>query len=115
MFGLGLLIVGKVIQTKLQKRFMEHFQVLNVQVPFLFKGIVDALNVPITADTTVWVVAGSLIAGCKSFRYSTLSFQSMTATAPHLAQMVLPEWAQRCPLNFSMPSSPVSVSPPCAG
>jgi ABC transporter ATM len=48
--ALGLLIGGKV---------------LNVQVPFFFKDIVDGLNVPITGDTTVWVVAGAAIAGCE--------------------------------------------------
>jgi hypothetical protein len=39
--------------------------VLNVQVPFFFKQIVDSLNVEITAETTVWVLAGASIAGCK--------------------------------------------------
>lgn len=48
-------------------------QVLNVQVPFLFKNIIDMLNVPITADTTVWVLAGSLIAGCKIIMFHDLS------------------------------------------
>ena len=43
-------------------------KVLNVQVPFFFKQIVDALNVPITAETTVWVLAGTAIAGCESER-----------------------------------------------
>jgi hypothetical protein len=40
-----------------------------VQVPFLFKAIVDALNVPITGDTTVWILAGSLVAGCEFFHH----------------------------------------------
>lgn len=48
--ALALLIAGKV---------------LNVQVPFFFKQIVDALNVPITESSTVWVLAGASIAGCK--------------------------------------------------
>lgn len=48
--ALGLLVGGKV---------------LNVQVPFFFKDIVDGLNMPITGDTTVWVVAGAAIAGCE--------------------------------------------------
>lgn len=38
---------------------------MNVQVPFFFKEIVDAMNVEITSDTTVWVLAGASIAGCK--------------------------------------------------
>jgi ABC transporter ATM len=48
--ALGLLIAGKL---------------LNVQVPFFFKQIVDSLNVPITESTTVWVLAGASIAGCE--------------------------------------------------
>jgi ABC transporter ATM len=43
-------------------------KVLNVQVPFFFKTIVDALNVPITSDTAVWTVAGAAIAGCELLR-----------------------------------------------
>jgi ABC transporter ATM len=49
--ALGLLVAGKL---------------LNVQVPFFFKQIVDSLNVPITESTTVWVLAGASIAGCRS-------------------------------------------------
>jgi ATP-binding cassette subfamily B (MDR/TAP) protein 7 len=51
--ALGLLVAGKL---------------LNVQVPFFFKYIVDSLNVPITESTTVWVLAGASIAGCKCWR-----------------------------------------------
>lgn len=40
-------------------------QLLNVQVPALFKAVVDTLNLEITSGGTVWVVAGSLILGCK--------------------------------------------------
>lgn len=39
-------------------------QVLNVQVPQIFKWVVDSLNVDITSASTVWVLAGSLIIGC---------------------------------------------------
>ena len=38
---------------------------LNVQVPIFFKQIVDSFNIEMTADSTVWVVGGSVIAGCK--------------------------------------------------
>ena len=41
-------------------------KVLNVQVPFFFKDIVDSLNVPITESSTVWVLAGASIIGCES-------------------------------------------------
>ncbi|KAF8514884.1 P-loop containing nucleoside triphosphate hydrolase protein [Hysterangium stoloniferum] len=72
LFGLGLLVSGKV---------------LNVQVPFLFKGIVDALNVPITSDTTVWVLAGSLIAGYGLARMgATLSTELLNAVFARVGQ-----------------------------
>ncbi|KAF8239587.1 iron-sulfur clusters transporter ATM1 [Tricholoma matsutake] len=48
LLGFGLLVSGKI---------------LNVQVPLIFKTVIDSLNVDITAGTTVWVVAGSLILG----------------------------------------------------
>ncbi|ORX37664.1 hypothetical protein BD324DRAFT_622810 [Kockovaella imperatae] len=57
--ALGLLIGGKV---------------LNVQVPFFFKQIVDSLNVPITSETTVWVLAGASIAGYGVARVFTTLF-----------------------------------------
>ncbi|TYJ57976.1 iron-sulfur clusters transporter ATM1, mitochondrial [Cryptococcus floricola] len=57
--ALSLLITGKV---------------LNVQVPFFFKDIVDALNVPITDNTTVWVLAGASIAGYGAARVLTTLF-----------------------------------------
>ena len=40
-------------------------QILNVQVPMFFKQIVDILNVPFTPESTVWVIAGSVILSCK--------------------------------------------------
>jgi len=45
-------------------------KVLNVQVPFYFKSIVDSLNVDFVAiGGTVWTVAGSVIIGCMSSYY----------------------------------------------
>lgn len=43
-------------------------QLLNVQVPFFFKGIVDALNVEIdpTSGQGVFAIAGTVIIGCTS-------------------------------------------------
>ncbi|KAL7425175.1 Iron-sulfur clusters transporter atm1, mitochondrial [Cryptotrichosporon argae] len=49
-------------------------KVLNVQVPFFFKQIVDSLNVPITESTTVWVLAGASIAGYGAARVLTTLF-----------------------------------------
>lgn len=40
-------------------------QLLNVQVPLIFKDIVDTLNVDLPVETTVWAVAGTLIVGCE--------------------------------------------------
>ncbi|KAG6856298.1 Iron-sulfur clusters transporter atm1, mitochondrial [Tephrocybe sp. NHM501043] len=57
--GFGLLIGGKV---------------LNVQVPLIFKGVIDSLNVDITANSTVWVVAGSLILGYGAARIGATVF-----------------------------------------
>lgn len=39
-------------------------QLLNVQVPALFKSIIDSLNIEMTADSTAWILAGSVIIGC---------------------------------------------------
>ncbi|KAG2131378.1 P-loop containing nucleoside triphosphate hydrolase protein [Suillus clintonianus] len=57
--GFGLLIAGKV---------------LNVQVPQLFKTVIDALNLDVMADSTVWVVAGSLILGYGAARTGATLF-----------------------------------------
>ncbi|WRT69765.1 iron-sulfur clusters transporter ATM1, mitochondrial [Kwoniella shivajii] len=59
MGALALLIAGKI---------------LNVQVPFFFKTIVDSLNVPITESSTVWVLAGASIAGYGAARVLTTAF-----------------------------------------
>jgi ATP-binding cassette subfamily B (MDR/TAP) protein 7 len=40
--------------------------VLNVQVPFWFKEIVDGLNMDVTEAGTVWMVVGWSILGCAS-------------------------------------------------
>ncbi|KAG6873048.1 Iron-sulfur clusters transporter atm1, mitochondrial [Termitomyces sp. Mi166 len=62
LLGFGLLIGGKV---------------LNVQVPLVFKSVIDALNVDITASSTVWVVAGSLILGYGAARIGATVFGEM--------------------------------------
>jgi ATP-binding cassette subfamily B (MDR/TAP) protein 7 len=41
-------------------------KVLNVQVPFWFKEIVDGLNMDVTEAGTVWMVVGWSILGCAS-------------------------------------------------
>ena len=54
---------------------------MNVQVPALFKAVVDTLNLEITSGETIWVVAGSLILGCKRWIWTDLAKVSLT---PHL-------------------------------
>ena len=54
---------------------------MNVQVPALFKAVVDTLNLEITSGETVWVVAGSLILGCKRWIWTDLATVKLT---PHL-------------------------------
>ncbi|KII89736.1 hypothetical protein PLICRDRAFT_39892 [Plicaturopsis crispa FD-325 SS-3] len=61
-FGFALLIGGKV---------------LNVQVPSLFKNVIDSLNVDIADASTVWVVAGSLILGYGAARVGASLFGEM--------------------------------------
>ncbi len=47
------------------KVMLGHRQILNVQVPFYFKSIVDSMNVDFTAlGGTAWTVAGSMIVAC---------------------------------------------------
>lgn len=68
--SVSLLIAGKVLITlshsapsNTDDRYYP--KVTTVQVPFLFKIIVDSLNVPMTASSTVWAVAGLSIVGCE--------------------------------------------------
>lgn len=48
-------------------------KVLNVQVPFYFKSIVDSMNIDfIAVGGTAWTVAGSMIVACKTNQTTTL-------------------------------------------
>ncbi|TFK82112.1 P-loop containing nucleoside triphosphate hydrolase protein [Polyporus arcularius HHB13444] len=70
--GLGLLISGKL---------------LNVQVPLLFKQVIDALNLDVHAVSTAWVVAGSLILGYGAARIgATLFGELLNATFASVGQ-----------------------------
>ncbi|KAI8875185.1 hypothetical protein K501DRAFT_72411 [Backusella circina FSU 941] len=40
-------------------------KLLNVQVPFFFKNVVDSLNITMPDDATLWAVCGAAIIGCK--------------------------------------------------
>ncbi|KAI0081011.1 P-loop containing nucleoside triphosphate hydrolase protein [Panus rudis PR-1116 ss-1] len=72
LLGFALLITGKL---------------LNVQVPIFFKKIIDALNIPITDDSTVWVVAGALILGYGGARIgASLSSELLNAVFARVGQ-----------------------------
>jgi ATP-binding cassette subfamily B (MDR/TAP) protein 7 len=68
--GVGLLISGKVRLSSLLppifagSSLFVGLQLLNVQVPLFFKQVIDTLNIPIDAQSTVWIVCGSVILGC---------------------------------------------------
>lgn len=45
---------------------MKQIQILNVEIPFYFKNIVDSMNVDFaTVGGTAYTVAGSMIIACK--------------------------------------------------
>jgi ABC transporter ATM len=68
--SLGLLVGAKVIHIAVLrwlKADLLYRQVLNVQVPFYFKSIVDSMNVDFIAlGGTAYTVAGSMILACRS-------------------------------------------------
>ncbi|KIJ56935.1 hypothetical protein M422DRAFT_198274 [Sphaerobolus stellatus SS14] len=70
--GMGLLVTAKL---------------LNVQVPFLVKSIVDTFNLPVTSDTTVWVLGGTIILGYGLARIgATLSTELLNAVFARVGQ-----------------------------
>ena len=75
LLGFFLLVSAKV---RVQEHFCKPqrtdycFKVLNVQVPQIFKNVIDSLNVEITDQSTVWILAGSMIIGCLSFHITRL-------------------------------------------
>lgn len=74
LLGFALLISGKVcgLLTCGVYKCIIASQILNVQVPLIFKNVIDSLNVDITASSTVWVVVGSLVLGCACTQSSDL-------------------------------------------
>ncbi|KAJ2929640.1 hypothetical protein H1R20_g7456, partial [Candolleomyces eurysporus] len=62
-------------------------KLLNVQVPQLFKWVIDSLNVDITSDSTVWLLAGTLIVGYGAARIgATLSSELLNAVFANIGQ-----------------------------
>ncbi|ETW76251.1 ABC transporter [Heterobasidion irregulare TC 32-1] len=75
LLGVGFLVSGKI---------------LNVQVPFFFKQIIDTLNIPVTSDSTVWVVCGSIILGYGAARISaTLLGELLNAVFANVGQRAI--------------------------
>ncbi|KAI9277622.1 P-loop containing nucleoside triphosphate hydrolase protein [Sporodiniella umbellata] len=60
--ALGLLVGGKL---------------LNVQVPFFFKNVVDSLNATIPEDGTLWAICGAAIIGYGLARLGASAFQEL--------------------------------------
>lgn len=87
-------------------------QLMNVQVPFYFKQIVDTLSSPIDPSTPegLWTVAGTVIVGCTSLR--PLLFSSVLTRR---AQMASRGSSPRPSRNSGPPSSLMSLSRPFAG
>ncbi|KAF8910533.1 iron-sulfur clusters transporter ATM1 [Gymnopilus junonius] len=62
-------------------------KVLNVQVPQLFKNIVDSLNVDIQDGSTAWIIVGSLILGYGAARMgATVSNELLNAVFANIGQ-----------------------------
>ncbi|KAJ7757687.1 P-loop containing nucleoside triphosphate hydrolase protein [Mycena maculata] len=61
-FGFGLLISSKL---------------LNVQVPLIFKNIIDSLNMDIASTSTAWTIAGTLVLGYGAARIGSAVFSEL--------------------------------------
>ncbi|KAJ3988006.1 P-loop containing nucleoside triphosphate hydrolase protein [Lentinula detonsa] len=59
--------------------FLVSGKVLNVQVPLLFKQIIDSLNLPIdpSSSATVWTIAGATILGYGAARIGAIVFSEL--------------------------------------
>ncbi|KAF5389039.1 hypothetical protein D9757_004956 [Collybiopsis confluens] len=51
--------------------FLISGKVLNVQVPLIFKQIIDSLNIPLdpSSSSTIWTIAGATVLGCKTYTF----------------------------------------------
>lgn len=78
---------------------VQHAQILNVQVPFFFKDIIDTLNVQIDPSTGqgVFAIAGTVVVGCKSLLLH--SVQSSTVDSDNLRTVQLPSTSSHTALS----------------
>ncbi|XP_006459611.1 hypothetical protein AGABI2DRAFT_184231 [Agaricus bisporus var. bisporus H97] len=62
-------------------------KLLNVQIPSLFKHVIDSLNMDFAASSTAWVIAGSVILGYGFARVgATLSGELLNAVFANIGQ-----------------------------
>ncbi|KAF9260043.1 P-loop containing nucleoside triphosphate hydrolase protein [Marasmius fiardii PR-910] len=65
-------------------------KLLNVQVPLIFKEIIDTLNLDISSTATVWTVGGSLILGYGAARIGANVFgELLNATFANIGQRAI--------------------------
>ncbi|RGB34072.1 iron-sulfur clusters transporter ATM1, mitochondrial [Rhizophagus diaphanus] len=72
-------------------------KLLNVQVPFFFKHVVDSLNIDMSQFGTVWTIAGAMIIGCKygAARIGSTVFQELrNAIFANVAQKAIRKLAR---------------------
>ncbi|KXN82782.1 Iron-sulfur clusters transporter ATM1, mitochondrial [Leucoagaricus sp. SymC.cos] len=65
-------------------------KLLNVQVPALFKSVIDSLNVDLASGSTAWIIAGSVILGYGFARIgATLSGELLNAVFANIGQRAI--------------------------
>ena len=75
--------LGTKVRVSLSLGLLIGAKVLNVQVPFYFKSIVDSMNVDFLAvGGTAWTVAGSMILACSSTPSDLLTHASSLLIPP---------------------------------
>lgn len=78
--AVALLVGSKVFVSPLESKLfkLKLFQVLNVQVPFYFKSVVDSMNVDFVAlGGTAWTVGGAMIVACMEILQSVKHMADM--------------------------------------
>ncbi|CAB4481591.1 ATP-binding cassette sub-family B member 7, mitochondrial isoform X5 [Rhizophagus irregularis DAOM 181602=DAOM 197198] len=70
-------------------------KLLNVQVPFFFKHVVDSLNIDMSQFGTVWTIAGAMIIGYGAARIGSTIFQELrNAIFANVAQKAIRKLAR---------------------
>ncbi|KAK7031168.1 Iron-sulfur clusters transporter atm1, mitochondrial [Paramarasmius palmivorus] len=80
----------EVIKLLLGFIFLFGGKLLNVQVPLIFKEVVDSLNMDISSGSTVWTVVGTLILGYGAARIGANVFgELLNATFANIGQRAI--------------------------